>query len=254
MPDAPTNQDNQPEVVEANEAVKQLAEDLNLAVDQLVAKSGKSITQLNAMDADQLAALKTALTPVEANDAVKQLAADLGLTIDELVTKSEMSIEQLNAMDADQLAALKTALTPVEANDAVKQLAADLGLTIDELVAKSEKTIEQLNAMSNEELAAVKASLAVGTITSVTIKFGETVADENVILLTDSNVTASWTIEGNVESCSYQVADSDGTVIASQTAVEQNSLDISFLQITAGDTYTLMVNVIPKNGTDEDAF
>ena len=114
--------------------------------------------------------------------------------------------------------------------------------------------MEDLNAMSADELAALKASLAVGTITSVTIKFGETVAGESAVLLTNSNVTASWTIEGNVESCSYQVADSGGTVIASQMAVEQNSLDISSLQITAGDTYTLTVNVIPKNGTDEDVF
>ena len=54
-----------------------IAADLGITVDELVAKSELSIEQLNAMGADQLAALKTALSPVEANDAVKQLAATI---------------------------------------------------------------------------------------------------------------------------------------------------------------------------------
>ena len=108
--------------------------------------------------------------------------------------------------------------------------------------------------MTNEQLAALKASLTVGTITSVTIKFGETIAGQSAVLLPDSNVTASWTIEGDVESCSYQVTDPDGTVIASQSAVTQNSLAISSLQITAGTTYTLTINVMPTNGTDADFY
>ena len=193
---------------------------------------------------------------VEPSEAVKQLATDLGLSIEELVAKSNMSLEALNALDEAGLAALKESLTPqppVEASEAVKQLATDLGLSIEALVEKSGKSVEELNALDEDGLAALKESLTVGTINSVTIKFGETEAGSDAIILTDNNVTATWTIDGNADSCAYQIIGPGEAVVVSETVVESYSLALSAVQnIATGVTYTLKIAVTPTNGTDAD--
>ena len=69
------------------------------------------IEELNAMSADELAAMKESLSQPVPAQAVEQLATELGMTVEELASQSGKSIEELNAMSADELAALKESLS-----------------------------------------------------------------------------------------------------------------------------------------------
>ena len=96
------------------------------------------------------------------------------------------------------------------------------------------------------------AAPVVGTITSLTIKFGDTVAGNDTVVLPDSPVTASWVAEGDVASYSYQVTDASGNVVASENAVQTSSYEIAAGTINAGEVYTLKVGAMPTNGEDAD--
>ena len=92
----------------------------------------------------------------------------------------------------------------------------------------------------------------VGTITSLTIRFGDTVAGPETIVLPDTAVTASWTAEGNVASYAYEIR-SATTTIASGSGADATSYNIAADALTAGEEYTLTVKAIPTNGTENDA-
>ena len=180
------------------------------------------------------------------------------MTVEELASKSGKTIEELNAMSAEELTALKESLSQPAPAEAVQQLAAELGMTVEELASQSGKTIEELNAMSAEELAALKESLTqtapvIGTITSLTIQFGDVVAGNDTVVLPDTAVTASWTVVGDVASYTYEIKDSTGTAIATGSGADATSYEIAAGALTAGEEYTLTVKAIPTNGTETDA-
>jgi len=92
----------------------------------------------------------------------------------------------------------------------------------------------------------------VGTINSIIIKFGDTVAGDDVVVLPDEAVTASWFAEGGVVSYYYQVLDDAGTVVSSQDAVASTMYEIAAGAIVAGQVYTLRVGAMPINGIADD--
>jgi len=94
----------------------------------------------------------------------------------------------------------------------------------------------------------------VGIITTLTIKFGDVIAGNDLVVLPDEAVTVSWNAEGDVTSYIYEITDPDSSVIASGSGADATSYIIASGAITTGVKYTLMVKAIPTNGTEDDAF
>lgn len=92
----------------------------------------------------------------------------------------------------------------------------------------------------------------VGTITSLTLKFGDIVAGDETVVIPNEAVTASWVAEGEVESYYYQLLDASGTIVASQDAVATTSYEIAAGAINTGEVYTLKVGAMPTSGTEEN--
>ena len=94
---------------------------------------------------------------------------------------------------------------------------------------------------------------AIGTITSLTIKFGDDAAGTETVVLPDTAVTASWVAEGDVASYSYEIKNANGERVASDNGAEATSYVIAADALIADEVYTLTIKAIPTNGTESDA-
>jgi len=94
------------------------------------------------------------------------------------------------------------------------------------------------------------------SITSLTIKFGDVVAGQDMIVLYDAAVTASWIAEGDVASYSYVIKNAGEETIASGAGADVTSCTIAVDGVVfgVGEVYTLTVSAIPSNGTENNAF
>jgi len=88
-----------------------------------------------------------------------------------------------------------------------------------------------------------------GKIESVFIRFGEQEAGENVVVLPDEAVTASWGATGDLSGFSYEVLGPNGAPIAKGTG---NSYAIAADATVPGEIYTLKAGVKPINGSEAD--
>ena len=93
----------------------------------------------------------------------------------------------------------------------------------------------------------------VGTIQSISIMLGDVEAGDEVVTIPDEAIIATWSAEGDVESYSWQVFDSNGAAIASENDVQNTSFELVADALVPGEIYTLAVSVMPTNGTEADA-
>ena len=101
-----------------------------------------------------------------------------------------------------------------------------------------------------------EAVTTVGTIASLTIKFGDVVASQDTVVLYDAAVTASWIAEGDVASYSYVIKNAGEETITSGSGTDVTSCTITVDGVVfgVGEVYTLTVSAIPSNGTENNAF
>ena len=85
------------------------------------------------------------------------------------------------------------------------------------------------------------------------IKFGDTAANDESVVLPFTAVTASWTAKGDVASYAYEITKANGDVFDSGNGADATSYEIAENALNLGEVYTLTVTVIPTNGTENDA-
>lgn len=91
-----------------------------------------------------------------------------------------------------------------------------------------------------------------GVIDSISIMFGDITAGEEVVVLPDASVVATWKAEGEVASYYFRIIAPDGTIIASGDAIADTAYEIAAGAVTAGEIYTLTVGAMPRDGSEND--
>ncbi len=92
----------------------------------------------------------------------------------------------------------------------------------------------------------------VGAVGDVEIRFGDTLAGNDVIAVGEGAFSVQWTADGDVDSYSVYVTDSRGRSIVSQEGTDATSFNVDPKQMTPGEIYTMRLGVLPARGGKDD--
>ena len=201
-------------------------------------------------------AVETARAAYDAlTDDQKKLISDEVLakltTAEQQVAAQQAAADQAAANDVIGLINALNANAGLEDKEAVQTArAAYDALTDDQKKLISDEVLAKLTT-AEQQVAEAEAGQNAGNIT-LTIKFGETEAGNDTVVLPDEAVTATWSAEGDVESYYYKLLDATDKDVAHAEAVQAKAYSIEANAITAGEVYTLKVGAMPPNGQEKD--
>ena len=93
---------------------------------------------------------------------------------------------------------------------------------------------------------------AIGRVGDIGIAFDDTVAGNDVVVVSEGKLTVRWRAEGEVDSYFVYVQDSEGHSIAAEEGTGHTGFTVNTDQMIPGEVYTLRLGVMPARGDEDD--